>query len=140
MAIGLSFLSLGFVTVLVLRPHLSPLYYVVGALIGVGSSYGASIRSTVYASYYGKENLGSIQTIASSLTVLGSAVGPFPFGYAKDHLGSYRIPFLGSAAMMLFTVFLVLLFAKKPGRLSSKGSSVEIPYSRVNSTEDADSA
>lgn len=136
LVIGLGVLSVGFVLVPLLHPELRPLYYLVGGLIGIGTAYGSSIRSTVYASYFGKKNLGSIQTIASALTVLGSAVGPFPFGYAKDQLGSYKVPLLGSALCMMITALLVFVFGAKPIALpQKKSSSLEIAYTRVNSSD-----
>ncbi|MFC4738314.1 MFS transporter [Bacillus daqingensis] len=65
--------------------------------------------SMVYPEYFGKTHLGSIKSIATTVTVAGSAFGPLPFGIAFDLFGGYTeillimllFPAIGTAACLL---------------------------------------
>jgi len=59
---------------------------------------------------YGRKYLGSVQSIASSLTVFGSAIGPFPFGVARDSSGSYRGVFAVASLFPLIAAIVVFFF------------------------------
>ena len=59
---------------------------------------------------YGRKYLGSVQSIASSLTVFGSAIGPFPFGIARDSSGSYRGVFAVASLFPLIAAIVVFVF------------------------------
>ena len=49
-----------------------------------------NVASVVFANNFGRKYLGEIQGLADSLGVLGSALGPFPFGLVKNQTGSYN--------------------------------------------------
>ena len=51
--------------------------------------------------YAGRQHLGAIQGFAQSAGVLGSALGPFPFGLTHDRTGSYYWAFIVSAMVTL---------------------------------------
>ncbi|WP_241080577.1 MFS transporter [Natranaerofaba carboxydovora] len=50
-------------------------------LVGIG---------VLWPYYFGREHLGSIRGMATTAVVLGSALGPLPFGMAYDLFGSYN--------------------------------------------------
>lgn len=49
----------------------------------------------IWPNYFGTRYLGSIRSLAMSATVLGSAFGPIPLGFAFDLTGSYHIALVG---------------------------------------------
>jgi MFS family permease len=55
----------------------------------------------LWPNYFGRKNLGSIRGIAMTAMVVGSALGPLPFGYAFDRFQGYREILL---IMMVFPV------------------------------------
>jgi MFS family permease len=67
----------------------------------------------LWPTYFGRKYLGSIRGAATVFMVLGSALGPLPFGVEYDLLGTYTITIL---IMMVYT-FIALLssfFISKP--------------------------
>ena len=97
------------------------LAYIVALLIGASGSFCSNVRATVYAEMYGRKHLGSVQSIASSLTVFGSAIGPFPFGVARDTTGSYTGVFAMASLFPLTAAVVVFFFgyrSEKPNTRS----------------------
>lgn len=96
------------------------LAYLVALLMGSSGSFCSNVRATVYADYYGRQHLGAVQSLASSLTVFGSALGPFPFGLARDVTGSFALPFsVASLFPFLAAVVVSLWGTRGPQVLSS---------------------
>ena len=112
--------------------------YLAVFFLGIGGSFTHTIRSVVYASYFGRRNAPKIQPLATSLTVAGSAVGPFPFGIVHDNLGSFKLAFVGSSAVLLLASLLVWLFGKKKKSrlLNGGGDSIEFGYKKVSNEEE----
>lgn len=67
--------------------------------------------SVVWPNYFGRQYLGSITGISMAVMVVGSALGPLPFGLFYDFFGGYEeilwgimiFPFLGILAALLAT-------------------------------------
>ena len=116
MWIGLVMQSLGLALVPVMTTDV--LAYAVALLIGASGSFCSNVRATVYAEYYGRKHLGSVQSVASSLTVFGSAIGPFPFGVARDQTGSYALPFGVASLFPLVAAFAVFFLGQRGVRLA----------------------
>lgn len=57
------------------------------------------VISYIFPDYFGRRHIGSIKSIATTVTVMGSAFGPLPFGIAYDYFGGYTEILL---AMLLF--------------------------------------
>lgn len=80
-----------------------------GVLRGLVGAFEGIIAGVWWATYFGRRHLGSIQGLAMTTMVLGSALGPLPFGIAYDMFGGYReitllmlaAPVLGVAAALL---------------------------------------
>jgi len=109
---GIFVTELIFMTLLQLTttPFLAILF---GVIWGVSNGFERIALNYVWPYYFGRVALGSISGIATSVMVLGSAVGPLPFGLAFDILGNYTQVIWWS---MLFPVIgiIVSLLARKP--------------------------
>lgn len=66
----------------------------------------------VWPNYYGRQHLGSIQSITHTVMVVGSALGPIPFGWAYDRYGDYSSMLMISAG--IWGVGAVLAFLARP--------------------------
>jgi MFS family permease len=84
-----------------------------GVLWGISGGFERIALNYVWPSYFGRMALGSIKGSAMTVTVLGSALGPLPFGFAFDLFGGYN-------QILLLTMFFPLagivcsLLANKP--------------------------
>ena len=91
-----------------------------GVLLGVTSGLMGVVSSVIWADYYGREHLGSITGVTSMILIVGSALGPMPFGIARDALGSYA-PVLNVAALFPLLLGVLSLFVGRPQK-SKAGS------------------
>lgn len=81
--------------------------------------YGTSVAvqgvalNVLWPNYFGRKYLGSIRGAATVFMVLGSALGPLPFGVGYDLTGGYNHVIMGMMAFTIVTVFMALSI-KKP--------------------------
>lgn len=70
-------------------------------VLGLGISGGiwAILMSVVWPRFYGRRHLGAIASVAMSMTVIASALGPVAFALAEERWGSYDVGCIGSAAL-----------------------------------------
>lgn len=68
----------------------------------------------IWANYFGRKHLGSINSITAAATVIGSALGPIPFGWIYDHFGSYNTMLVIS--MGLWAIGALFAFLAYPPR------------------------
>ncbi|MCA1012929.1 MFS transporter [Halobacillus halophilus] len=61
-----------------------------GVLWGFVNGFERIVLSIVWPNYFGREHLGSIKGLAQTVMVIGSALGPLPFGIFYDWLGGYQ--------------------------------------------------
>jgi hypothetical protein len=76
-----------------------PLALLYGVLMGINGGLSQTIGGVVWAAYFGRRHLGAIAGLASTVSVIGSALGPLPLGLARDLLGSYNIALLIEALL-----------------------------------------
>ena len=69
--------------------------------------------NVLWPNYFGRLYLGSIRGSATVFMVLGSALGPLPFGVAYDLTGGYNHVIMGMILFTSITVFMALSI-KKP--------------------------
>jgi len=82
-----------------------------GVLLGIVMAFQGISMGVVWPEYYGRRHLSSIRGLTMMAGVIGSALGPLPYGYAYDILGSYHqaltastiFPILGVVAALLAT-------------------------------------
>ncbi|MBT2710281.1 MFS transporter [Pseudomonas sp. ISL-84] len=61
-----------------------------GVLWGISGGFERIALNYVWPSYFGRQFLGSIKGTAMTVMVIGSALGPLPFGFAYDFFGGYK--------------------------------------------------
>ncbi|SNS06864.1 Sugar phosphate permease [Anaerovirgula multivorans] len=89
------------------------------ALHGVFIAFDSVSTGVLWPNYFGRKYLGSIRGIAMTSMVIGSALGPLPFGFAYDIFGSYK------EIILLMTIFpllasLAAVFSPPPKYKGSK--------------------
>ena len=88
--------------------------WIVGALLfvyGFGIGGIIPLQETVWASYFGREHLGSIRSIGMPFTIIFGGGGPLLAGVMYDRTGSYGSAFVGFAVVQMIGVVLLLLAA-----------------------------
>jgi MFS family permease len=89
-------------------------------LWGIGQGALNVPMGVIWANYYGREHLGSIQSVTTTAMVIGSALGPIPFGWSFDYFGSYHFMLMVSVAV--WALGALLAFLAVPPRRTSLGS------------------
>ncbi len=84
-----------------------------GVLWGISGGFERIALNYVWPSYFGRQSLGSIKGTAMTVTVIGSALGPLPFGFAFDLFGGYQEILYLTLILPLLAIFSSLL-ARKP--------------------------
>ena len=93
---------------------------VYGGLFGIFQGMQGAIQGSVYAHYFGREHIGSIKGFVTTLSVAGTAFGPFLFAVGLEVLGSY-VPTLLLCALLPLTVAVAALFIKPPQATLTSG-------------------
>ena len=101
--------------VLVSAAHLTSVThaYAFGIFWGAQSGIEMLVMAVVFANYYGRRHLGAIAGFSSTLLVAASALGPMPFGIARDLMGGYG-PVLTTMAIVPFSLAFACIFLGKP--------------------------
>lgn len=73
---------------------------------GLAVAIQSLTTNVIWPNYFGRKHLGSIRGAATVFMVIGSALGPLPFGIVYDNTGTYRIAIIG---MLIFTAIALLL-------------------------------
>lgn len=83
--------------------------------ITLGTMFGLMnmVNSVSWAKYYGRKHLGSITGVTTTALIAGSALGPMPFGIARDVLGSYNLT-LTISALIPLALGIASLFVDRP--------------------------
>ncbi len=89
------------------------LAFVYGIVLGMTGGLAMTVGNVIWANYFGRRHLGSITGVTYAIGVIGSALGPMPFGVARDLLGNYNLTLMVSAVLSLL-LGVVSLFARKP--------------------------
>lgn len=74
--------------------------FIFGAVMGATNGMARNLVTVSWPSFYGRANLGSIYGFTAA-GVVGAALGPIPFGFARDVLGSYEMALFASAGVSL---------------------------------------
>lgn len=103
---------------------------------GLSGGIMQNVTAVAYANFFGRKHLGSIQGFAQSAGVLGSALGPLPFGLAHDLSGSYFYAWVASGAVTFLNSVLCWNYMKRPVKPKPATGSVYSPEKEVQTTED----
>ncbi|MBN2336497.1 MFS transporter, partial [Candidatus Bathyarchaeota archaeon] len=91
------------------------LVMVYGALVGLQMALQGIVGGVIWPEYYGRRHLSTIRGVTMMAGVIGSALGPLPFGFAYDYFGGYSEVLVASMAFPLIGVIIGLL-AKRPSK------------------------
>ena len=86
---------------------------VYGALTGITMAFQIMVSGVIWPEYYGRHNLGSIRGVTMMAGVIGSALGPLPYGFAYDLFGGYTEAIVISMVFPILGIISALL-AKPP--------------------------
>ncbi|MFC4322463.1 MFS transporter [Litchfieldia salsa] len=77
--------------ILILLKAFSPTIAILfGVFWGIIGGFERITLGIIWPNYFGRKHLGSIKGTAMTITVIGSAFGPLPFGIAFDLFGGYN--------------------------------------------------
>ncbi|MEN1761100.1 MFS transporter [Anoxynatronum sibiricum] len=99
----------------------SRLLLIVYALVhGIYSAVDSVSTGVWWPNYFGRRYLGSIRGMGMTAMVIGSALGPLPFGIAFDTFGNYQFIIL---VMLIFPLagFLAALISPPPAYIKPSG-------------------
>jgi len=84
---------------------------VYAVIFGVNTAANMTFFGYMWAQYFGRKHLGSIQGVGQTIGVVGASLGPLPLGIAIDYIGAYdgilRLLALIPLACAVLTLFLV---------------------------------
>ena len=81
---------------------------------------GASVQANVgylWADYFGRRHLGSIQGTGQTVLIVGASLGPLPFSLSLDFTGDYSTALIGSAvltALLAVAAAALLRYPRQP--------------------------
>jgi sugar phosphate permease len=87
-----------------------------GLMMGIRGGLQLIVSSVVWAKFFGRRYLGTITGVTSTLMVGSSALGPMPFGVARDWFGSYHLILTVFAVPPVILAILCLIYVKTPRR------------------------
>ncbi|TVT28097.1 MFS transporter [Salinicoccus cyprini] len=84
-----------------------------GVIWGISNGLERIGTNVVWSNYFGRRYVGSINGVGSTMIVIGSSLGPLPFGLGYDTFGSYTAVI---SIMFIFPVIGIIcaLLSKKP--------------------------
>ena len=87
-----------------------------GLILGIRTGLGMVVSNVIWAKFYGRLHLGSITGVTTTIMVASSALGPMPFGVARDLMGSYTVVLIAFAGLPLILAIAAFLHCKPPTR------------------------
>jgi MFS transporter, OFA family, oxalate/formate antiporter len=87
--------------------------FLFGIILGATNGVSRAVGTVVWPSYFGRENLGSILGFTAAAGVVGAALGPLPFGFVRDVVGSYQLVLFTSAGICIL-LSVIALTVRKP--------------------------
>lgn len=94
--------------------------YLMPVMIVWGISIGGTIplQETVWASYFGRQHIGSIRAVAMPFSIVFGSSGPLLAGLLYDSTGSYVVSYTIFATMS-FIGMVMILFTRPPRRVAT---------------------
>ena len=74
----------------------------------------------LWADYFGRRHLGSIQGTGQTCLIVGASLGPLPFSLSLDLTGNYSAALAGSAALCVLVALAAALFLRYPRQPASE--------------------
>ena len=104
--------------ILVMAPFLPSveIAFLFGLIMGITAGLEMTVGGVIWAKYFGRLHLGSITGLSLTIMVASSALGPMPFGIARDLMGSYTVILASFAILPFLLAIVTLIFASPPRR------------------------
>lgn len=102
---AVNFIILSGAIILLLRADSKVTLIIYGLVHGTYMAFDAVSTGVLWPNYFGRKNLGSIRGFAMTAMVIGSALGPLPFGIAYDYFGGYYEIMIGILILPLLAIF-----------------------------------
>lgn len=93
--------------------HDLPTAVIYAMIFGLNNATTMTFFSFMFARYFGRKHLGSVQGTGQMIGVIGASLGPIPLGYALDKFGEFG-PMLLWLAIIPVTMAVVALFLRAP--------------------------
>ncbi|MFA9436840.1 MAG: MFS transporter [Candidatus Bathyarchaeota archaeon] len=94
-----------------------PLVIVYGIFMGVQMALQGIVMGVIWPDYYGRKHLSTIRGTTMMAGVIGSALGPLPYGFAYDVFGGYtEVVIVSMLFPLIGTAF--ALWAEKPVKMA----------------------
>lgn len=108
-----------------------------GVLSTVSAGLGLTIFSVIYASYFGREHLGTIQTVATSFAMFGCAIGPQIWEVIRVRYNSFMPGFALGAFLQILCAFAVASKWARPLQKTQKGGYMAVEVGDQLSFDDS---
>lgn len=82
-------------------------------IFGINNAITMTFFSYMYANYFGRKHIGSVQGTGQMIGVIGASLGPLPLGIALDTFGSFQPMLLGLSCFPI-VMAVVVLFLRAP--------------------------
>ena len=86
---GFNFIFLITAILLIIKADTKAAFIIYALVHGTFMAFDGVSTSVILPNYFGKKHLGSIRGFFSTAMVIGSALGPLPFGLAYDYFNGY---------------------------------------------------
>jgi MFS family permease len=93
--------------------HDLPTALIYAICFGINNAITMTFFSYMYANYFGRKHVGSVQGTGQMIGVIGASLGPLPLGYALDTFGSFQPMLLGLAGLPI-AMAVIVLFLRAP--------------------------
>lgn len=92
------------------------LAYAYAMLRGASMAAWTVGSDVAWPQFFGRKQLGSIRGVGYSLSVVGAALGPLPFGFAYDLIGDYGVAIV-SLMVLPISAAVAMMIVKTPQRM-----------------------
>jgi predicted MFS family arabinose efflux permease len=97
--LGVTMSLLSLALLMATRVYTTEAMLLYGSLLGFMQGMSIALQAVVYAHYFGRLHLGSINGLATTIAIAGTAFGPILFALGFDYFGSYAPVLMGAIGL-----------------------------------------
>ncbi len=111
---SLLLLAISLVTITFVHDTPTAIFY--ATIFGINTAANMTFFGYMWAHYFGRLHLGSIQGFGQTIGVIGASIGPLPLGIAFDRVGNYHsvLQFLAVIPVLCAVLILFLVAPELP--------------------------
>ncbi len=106
---GVNFILLAVAILLLLKANSKNTLIIYALVHGVFIAFDNVSTEVLWPNYFGNKHLGSIRGFAMTTMIIGSSLGPLPFGIAYDSLGGYEEIILATFILPIIAIIASLI-------------------------------